>query len=372
MKIAIISCVFPPYKGGIGEVAYNYALLLSGFKHSVTVITPDYRQGGLENNPPFEVVKLKPLLKFGNAAFTPKLVFTLSKYDIVQLHYPFFGGAEMVWFSRIFNRRFKLLVHYHMDTISLSFGKRIFSLSSNLIKKSLFLRADKISCASLDYIKHSQIKNIFNSHPNKFVEIPFAVDMNKFFPVKTGSNNSSEKRIIFVGGLDGAHYYKGVGLLLEALSKINYNYRLTVIGDGDLRHFYEDKAAVLGIDKKICFLGGISDKEKIEYLKKSDLLILPSTNKHEAFGLVLLEAMACGLPVAASDLPGVRTVFENNKHGILFKPNNKFDLIKKLNLILSGELNLAKMGKAARKYAEIKYSQQKMGEKLNSLFMGSD
>ena len=369
MKIAIVSCVFPPYRGGIGQVAYNHALILSKYNHSVTVLSPDYGQGGLRN-PPFKIVKLKPWLKFGNAAFVPELLKELNAYDIVQLHYPFFGGAELIFLSIFLRRkrRYKLFIHYHMDTLNLPLVKRLFSQHSGLIRNFLFSRAHKITCASLDYARNSSLKNILNKYPDKFVEIPFSIDTNKFSPDDKKKSFAKENRIIFIGGLDKAHYYKGLDLLLEAVSKIKNKYSLLIIGDGDLKPFYEKKARSLGISEKARFAGKVSDEEKIRHLQTADLLVLPSINAHEAFGLVLIEAMACGCAVIASDLPGVRRVFHDNEHGFLFKANNRADLLKKLSVAFADKERLVEMGRAARIYAIKKYDRRLEEEKLNSIF----
>ena len=115
------------------------------------------------------------------------------------------------------------------------------------------------------------------------------------------------------------------------------------------------------------FLGKISDEELPRIYQQADLLVLPSINKNEAFGLVLLEAMACGVPVIASDLPGVRTVFEDGRQGLLCKPGDVSDLKNKIEEILADEEKRKIMGKEARILALEKYSWKKIGRKLNDI-----
>ena len=85
---------------------------------------------------------------------------------------------------------------------------------------------------------------------------------------------------------------------------------------------------------------------------------------HEAFGLVLIEALACGLPVIASDLPGVRGVFEDKKQGLLIKRNNILDLQEKINYLLEDEETRQDMSIEARKLAVKKYDQNLIADKI--------
>ena len=123
------------------------------------------------------------------------------------------------------------------------------------------------------------------------------------------------------------------------------------------------------MEKLVEFSGGLSGPELIRAYQNADLFILPSTNSNEAFGLVLIEAMACGVPVIASDLPGVRRVFNDHEHGLLIKPNSPEDLKKKLEFIFKNEELRRVMSLAARRLAEEKYDLKIMSAKLLDLFV---
>lgn len=366
MKIAQITCVFPPYKSGIGNVAYDFSEILAEARNEITVFTPDYGQN-IEEKHNFKVTLLKPWLKMGLGAFLPQLLFKLPNFDIIYLHYPFFGTAEVVWLEKIIlPKKFKLIIHFHMDVTGLSLFAKILSLPTRIIQNSLFKKVDTITCASLDYVKNSRLANIYKKYPAKFKEIPFGVDTDKFFPaIKKDSNI---KNILFVGALDKAHYFKGVNILLKAISELGIkNYELRITGDGDLKSSYEKLAEKLDIKDRVEFLGKASDEELPKIYQEADLFVLPSINKNEAFGLVLLEAMACGVPVIASDLPGVRTVFQDEKQGLLCKPGDVNDLKNKIEKILADEEKRKIMGQEARKLVLEKYSWQEVSKKLNEV-----
>ncbi|MFH1661824.1 MAG: glycosyltransferase family 4 protein [Candidatus Falkowbacteria bacterium] len=373
MKIAQIVCTFPPYKGGMGNSVFELCKSLSKQGHNITVFTPKYKSLAKkgeallygENN--FKVVKLSPFLRFGNGAFLPQLLWKLKNFDIVHLHYPFFGGAEMVWLLKLLNPKIKLIIHYHMDS-KLSFVFKIFSAPSKFIFNSLFENASAITCASLDYVKNSGISKIYKKYNHKFYEISFGVDINKF---KSEENKKIDNKlnILFVGGLDKAHYFKGLGILLKAVSGFKKNsYKLRIVGDGNLREKYKEQAEKLGIKKFIKFAGRVSDEDLPDHYRKADVFVLPSINRCEAFGLVLLEAMACGTPVIASDLPGVRSVFKNNEHGFLVRPGSADDLANKIKIFLENKELIKKMGEAGRKLVEDEYDWNKVGKKLDLIY----
>ncbi|MCX6798270.1 MAG: glycosyltransferase family 4 protein [Candidatus Falkowbacteria bacterium] len=374
MKIAQVVCAFPPYAGGIGNSAYTISQLLAT-RHEVTNFYPD---------------NLKPWLKYGHSAFAPQLLFKLGRFDYIYLHYPFFGTAEIVWLFKIFNKKTKLIVHYHMDV---SFDKpflKLLSLPSRLIRANLLKRADIIVSASLDYIKNGQIKNIYQKYPDKFQEIPFGLDLNRFKPdilktepagklmtqikkvidfVTTKFIKKDKLTILFVGGLDRAHYFKGVNNLIKAASELaNKDWVLKIAGEGELELEYRALAADLEIGTQVKFCGKLGGEELIKTFQSADVLVLPSINRNEAFGLVLIEAMACGTPVIASNLPGVRSVFTDGQEGFLIEPDNVADLKNKLELILRDNDGRQKMSQAARRLAEEKYGLELMKEKILNLF----
>lgn len=366
MRICQIVCTYPPYQGGIGNVAKNYHDYCRENGIESIVYTPQYTK---KNENQDDIIYLKPYLKFGNAAFLPQLFFLLlkNKFDIVHLHFPFFGASEVLWFLKVFfPKKFKLITHYHMDVEALSRFKKILSIPSCLITPSLLAKSDIVLVSSIDYIKNSQIKKIYENNTDKFLELPFAVDTNKFKPINKIPDGNF--RILFVGALDKAHYFKGVEILLKALSLIKEkNIISNIIGRGDLFEYYKKQAEKYQL-KNINFLNNVNNQELIKYYQESDILVLPSTNRCEAFGIVLIEAMACGIPVAASDLPGVRKVFNNNESGLAFKVGDYKDLKDKILELYQNQAKREIMSKNARRLALEKYSREAIKNKLIEVY----
>jgi len=375
MKIAQVACVPADAAGGIATSVRLVASLLAD-KHEVVDFTP---------------ASVRPWLEYGHGAFLPQLLWRLPRFDYIYLHYPFFGTAEVIWLLKIFcPRRPKLIVHYHMDVKQRGLVARLASWPSRLIRHSLLAQADLIVSASLDYVKASQIKKYYRSHPTKFREIAFGLDLARFQPpaIRRPLDNPLAERtaaminyinerfikknrleLLFVGGLDRAHYFKGFNVMLDALAGLAAaNWRLTVVGDGELRPSYAARAAALGLEKKISWAGRVSEADKIRAYQNADLLLLPSINSNEAFGFVLIEALACGVPVIAADLPGVRRVFSDRQEGLLCEPGSAADLQDKLEFMFNHEPERRAMAQAARLLAEAKYDRRLMGLRLKELF----
>ena len=379
MKIAQITCIFPPYQGGIGNSVYNISECLADLGHEVTVFTPNYgykiEEEVYQHEGKYRVERLKPLFKYGNAAIVPQLFWKLKNFDIVHLHYPFYGALGPVLLVKLLlGRKMNFILHYHMDSSAKGFKGAVFYLYNILILPFLVRAAKIITCASLDYVKHSNLRQYYQAKPEKFRKIFFGVSLEQFLTYHNNVNKRRKNKVIlFVGGLDKAHYFKGLENLLKALaiiikeSKLNSTI-LKVVGRGGLRSYYQNYALNLGLGNNVRFYDQVDDSKLVDFYNYSNCLVLPSINKSEAFGLVLLEAMACSTPVIASNLPGVRSVFRNGREGLLVKPNDVNDLANKIKIILSDKKLAEGMGLAGRKLVESKYTWNKVGKRLDFIY----
>ncbi|MBU4217235.1 glycosyltransferase family 4 protein [Candidatus Parcubacteria bacterium] len=380
MKILQINCVYPPYKSGMSNSVARFGEQLVAAGDEATVMTLDFGHKAEEVIGGVKVIRLKPWLRLGLAGFLPQLLWKLRGYDAVVLHYPFFGAAEVVWLAKLlYGKKIKLFIYYHMDTGELVGLARALSLPARMIKTMLFRQAEKIMVSSLDYAEHGAIGDYYLRNKEQFVEIPFGVDIEKFKCVKCSSKTDPSQDgelnfvldILFVAALDRAHYFKGVDILLHAVGRLRErgisNWRLNIVGDGDMRREYELLAKSLNIGDRVVFRGRLSDEELVNIYKTVNLFILSSINNHEAFGIVLIEAMASGNPVVASNLPGVRSVFVDGEQGFLSRPGDIEDLKKKIALFVQDENLSRTMGNRARRLVEEKYSLGVMGKKFREI-----
>jgi len=369
MKIAHVTPTFPPDKGGMGNAAYHMAIETAKFQNKIVVFTPQYKRVNEVSYNDIQVIRIKPVIKYGKAAFIPQIFLKLSSFMIIHLHYPFFGGAEVVWFLKKCKPDLKLVISYHMDVVGKGLRAAIYKMYTKTYLPKIVSLADKIIISSYDYFNHSYIKGI--AKEEKVEEIPFGVNEN-LSPQKKDNHllkkwgiAPDEQVILFVGGLE---YFKGVEFLIKSIPHLKGKIKLLIAGEGPLMNEYRELAKNLGIIRQVCFTGSVSDEELVKYYNLADLLILPSIDRSEAFGIVLIEAMACGKPVIASNLPGVRTVVDDGINGFLTTPGNVADIAKKLQLLLNNEGLRRKFGQKGREKVLKKYRWSKVGYKLDSLY----
>lgn len=375
MRIAQVTHTFPPYMGGTGNVCYHNSLELARLGYDVTVITS--RIPPINHTYPslIKVRRFKPLFRIRNAPFIPQLL-TLRDFDIVHLHYPFIFSAEVVLLTSKL-RENVLVVTFHQDLIFGGFAGPLVRIYDTALKKIISQLARRILVPSLDYARHSSIARILQDRGGDVIELPNGVDTDRFRPEVSGEELrgnyiiDSRNVILFVGSLDESHRFKGLDVLLRAFSKLVHRDEavLVVVGDGSLRPSYETLARALGISENVLFAGSVPDTELPKYYSVCDFLVLPSVSKAEIFGLVLVEAMATGKPVIASNLPGVRTVVDEGENGLLVEPKNADALTSRMQFLLDNKHIREEFGKRGREKAEKKYSWTKIGEKLETIYL---
>ncbi len=376
MKIAHLVSTFPPYHGGMGNVCFVQAEELAKLGHQVIVFVPGNPQNNRKEKG-FEIRYLKPLFSYGNASFIPQIIKDLNNFDLIHLHWPFLGGAEAVLIQRVFKKqKSKLVIQYHMDLIASGFRGFIFKLDSFLFHSLLFKKADKILVSSLDYLRHSDLNKYWQKDKNKFLISPFGVNWQRFYPQVKKQQlldkyhfNQGNKIILSVGGLDKAHYFKGVSILIRVMDKLKeelLNLKLLLVGEGDLKKDYQKLVSDLGIENKVVFTGRIEDFELPDYYNLSDVFVFPSFTKSEAFGLVSLEAMACAKPIIVSNLPGPRSLVEEN--GFIVEVNDIDDLSEKIKNIFKDKERLEKFGQKSFKLVKEKYSWPQIVKEIEKIY----
>jgi len=378
MKIAQVVSTFPPYRGGMGNVAYYLAEQLSVSGHNVTVFTPKYGFKDEDLQSFFKIYKLLPQFRFGNAAVVLHLAYRLifKKFDVVHLHYPFIGASLPVILAKMLKgKKIKLVLHYHMDLVGRDWRRFVYNSYNFIFLKSLIRLADAVLTTSEDYLKHSIIYQYYPSYQAKFKTLPNGVDVEKFKPsAKSFSliekyNLDGKKIILFVGALDSAHYFKGVNYLIKAIEMLKReDFKLIIVGDGDLKPVYQDMVESFNLNDQVIFTGYIPDESLVKYYNLADIFVLPSIDQSEAFGMVLLEAMSCAKPVIASDLPGVREVINKNISGCLFKPKQADQLALRLNELLNSPEECRRYGEAGRERVEANYSWVKIVKELEEMY----
>ncbi len=371
MKIAQVVCTYPPYRGGIGRVAFEYTERLRARGYDAQVFTPQYEK--VKGDPKY-VHRVSSPMHVGNAGVVPSLVSRLSGFDIVHLHYPFFGGAEPAVIGKALRGDQKLVMTYHHDPVVAGLRAAIYEAHRRLLFPWLVGRADAILTSTREYAETSDLKGVPGA-VERITVMPFGVDLERFCPGREDDLRRSfgwrddVPVFLFVGGLDAAHHFKGLPVLIDALKGLaDYPWRAVVVGDGGMRATLETSTAAAGLSERIRFVGNASDEDLPRYYRMADVHCFPSTERAEAFGMVALEAAASGIPCIASDLPGVRSVVLNGETGLLVPPGNVEELRKAMLLLLEQVDLRLRLGAAARSRAEAEVAWDPLMAKLEDVY----
>lgn len=372
MRVIHLACVAPPETGGIGAVAFREVQLLCERGVNATLFAPE-RGAHLADDKASHVKRIKTWLSRGNASWMrlPSVLEELSSAEVVHLHYPFYGVAEDIAVMRRLGKIKRLVITLHMDATARGWKGLIFNLHRWLFQPFILMAADELTVSSKDYALSSSYKSLVS----RVKELPFGVDAQRFSPKEPGVPRvllvdvpATSRVVLFVGGMDTAHAFKGVPVLIKALAELPSDVVGVFVGDGDLRASFEELARSKGLASRVRFVGRASEEDLPKYYREADIFAFPSTSAAEAFGLVALEAQASGVPVVASDLPGVRTVVSAPETGLLVPPGNAQSLARALGLLLDDPARRARMGELAHGRVLAKYTWERHVEDLIELY----
>ncbi|MEM4724781.1 MAG: glycosyltransferase family 4 protein, partial [Candidatus Hadarchaeum sp.] len=225
MRIAHVTATFPPHYSGTGMVCYYNAIGLARLGHKVTVFTADYPPCQPTYPKEIEVQRLRPWFRIGNAPLLPGLL-QLEGFDLIHLHYPFYFGAELV-FYRSRQSGLPYVLTYHQDVHFPGLLRFAEKLHYRLLGKRILTHAAKVLATSWDYARASRLGELLQAKPAAVDELPNGVDTECFHPAidanelrKRYGLGADERVVLFVGALDRAHFFKGVAVLLQAMAHV--------------------------------------------------------------------------------------------------------------------------------------------------------
>jgi glycosyltransferase involved in cell wall biosynthesis len=369
MKIAHVTATFPPYWAGTGNVAYHDARLMHELGHDVTVFTAATPRDH-EMTFPFPVERLPAVFRIGNAPLTPALPRRLRGFDLIHLHYPFIFGAELTMLAA-WRSRTPTVVTYHNDLLAPGLRGLLFDVYTAVNQRWVLRAATRLLTTSEDYARHSAFARTAPRGSAGDV-VPNGVDVEVFHPDPAAPQRLRARLevpdatpvVLFVGGLDRAHHFKGLHVLLEAMRHLP-EACLVVIGDGDMRAGHARAAATAGTDVR--FAGKVPLDQLVESYQGADVTVLPSVTQGEAFGMVLIESLACGTPVVATNLPGVRTVVRDGVDGALVAPGDVAALVGALRRVISARDREALTIEARRRVVG-EYSWSAVARRLEAVY----
>jgi glycosyltransferase involved in cell wall biosynthesis len=355
----------------MGSVCLYNARELIKRGHDVTVFTLDY--GGLSYDDPdyLNIVRMKTPFIYGDGGIAPQLYSMLKGFDVMHLHFPFYGSAEYVYMASLLRGQ-KYFLTYHSDVYGTTLLKKtIISAYNKLLLKRLVSRAALVGALSLEHLRSTRVAPFLDW--DRVVEIPNGIDIDKFKP-REKSQELLEKHgldgkvvVLFVGNFQ---VYKGLHFLIEAISRIeDEKVSLLIVGGGYEEKRYREQVLTMGLQHRVVFAGPKSPEEDLPfYYNLSDFIVLPSTHT-ESFGMVALEAMASGKPAIVSSIPGPSQLVSDGEDGLITKVADVNDLKEKIEFLARDENKRLDMGRIARKKAVEQYSWEGIGRNLEKYLL---
>jgi phosphatidylinositol alpha-mannosyltransferase len=333
MKIGLV-CPYSVAKGGgVQEHIFACQAELQKRGHTVYILTPRPQD--------YEAEPGKNILFVGSAAdFNAPLLHTTGQVSA--------GVNETI--DRVLEEHQFDILHFHEPWVpmisaqilsrskSVNVGTFHAKLPETMMTRTMIKVVTPYTKSVLKYIdaftavSEAAAEYVCSLTDKKVALIPNGIDINRYRPPARRNDNRKQKTIFYIGRLEQR---KGVKHLIHAfklLSTIDPDVSLVIGGDGPDRAKLEALAADLELDN-VDFVGYLSDKEKIHYLRTADLYCSPALYG-ESFGVVLLEAMATGAVIVAGDNPGYASVMKGLGALSLVNPKHHAEFSRRLRLLL--------------------------------------
>lgn len=349
MRILISLSYYTPNISGLTNYAKILAEELSKKGNEVTILTSQHNKNLLsqENKNGVKIIRVPVSFRLGKGPIMFSLPFRAWKYveqaDVVNCHLPQFESFILVLLAKIKHK--KVILTYQTD-LSWSGGlllkiSKIAMLISHLIS-AIF--AEKIVVSSKDYANNSGFLKLF-SKKLIYIYPPMRLANAENLVLKSFKERLQLKEKHVIGTLTRISPEKGIEYLLEAIpylaDKLGYSFTIIIAGPprpiGEDNYFRKIETLSKKYNKYVKFIGELSDEGLKYFYKSLDVFVLPSINTTEAFGMVQVEAMLCGVPVVASNLPGVRVPIIETGMGELAEPKNSRDLAEKIVKVLKNK-----------------------------------
>lgn len=395
-KVCIFTETYYPVIGG-GETqarALADGLIKNGL--SVIVITrrSQDRLSKVESYGPIKVYRLGPTgrqhLKKWGLLFTsfPALYQLRRQYELIFVSGYRVIGISAVIMSKLLRKTCILKADNNgemsgaffkggLERAGLDLGAIPFRLML-WMRNHVLRRADCFVAISTDIQEELAANGV--KPESKIVQIPNSVDIDVFHPVsedeKRGLRSKlrlpdKEKFVTYTGRLVS---YKGLPSLLKAwqiLVKLHANAGLLLVGAGsmDIYNCEEELKAYVqsqGLQESVFFYGEVQNIH--EYLQASDIFVFPT--EREAFGISLIEAMACGLPVISTPVGGLKDILEHRQNGLVVEPGDEDKIYKAIEALLKDDHLCFSLGQAALRTVEETYSTETVTQEYETLFRG--
>ncbi len=359
LRVLHLGKFYAPHKGGMETYLHSLCDEMQGLVDLEVIVANDGARDQEDYVDNIKVSRVGTLFHLAAAPICPGMVRKIgrSRADLVHIHWPN-PAAILAYLAS--GHPGRLIIGYHSDIIRQKFlGKGFEPVLHRALSRSAALIA-----ASPNYIDSSAI---LSAYRDRCHVIPYGIRLQDFEhcdreAVARIRERHGPRMILSVGRLV---YYKGYNHLIEAMERVDG--RLIIAGEGPFRGDLEKQITSRGLSGRVTLLGEVEDL--VPYYHAADLFVLPSVARSEAFGIVQLEAMACGKPVVNTALAsGVPYVSVHGITGLTVPPADAGELAAAINLLLNDDALRSHYGRAARRRAQDEFSVERMAERTFHLY----
>ncbi len=330
MKVLHIGKYYPPFLGGIEKVNFDLVETLIQQGVQTDVFCFNHEVGREVTYKGYKIHRTAVWM----TKFSTPISFSIFKdlreiykdYDIIHIHMPNPTAALAFQFLPF---KGKIVLHWHLDIVK----QKLVKVGYKAFQTHILKKADAIIVTSPDYLESSKD---LKPYKNKCYVIPLGIDdsyltENLKFRDKLVLKYNDKKVIFSLGRLI---YYKGFEYLIEAAKYLDANTLILIGGIGVLKEKLQKQIEDNNLQEKVKLISKIPETELAEYYNRADVFCLPSIERSEAFGIVLLEAMASSCPVISTSMgSGTSWVNTHQETGLVVPAKNAKALANAIKLI---------------------------------------
>lgn len=310
-----------------------------------------------------EVIKAGRQLTAASTPISWSLLMEMRKLksDVTHLHFPYPWG-ELAYLAFGHGR---MILTYHSDIVK---QRSLLRFYEPFLWRVLG-RAEAIVATSPDYVQSSPY---LRRVAEKCVVVPCGIEVERFeradvARVEQLRRQLGSRAVLFVGVF---RYYKGLRYLIEAMKDVDA--KLLLVGSGPLEAELRAQVAGSGLDDRVVFAGQVSDDDLPAYYQAADVYVLPASERSEALGLSLMEAMASGLPVVTTRLgTGTSYVNVDGTTGLVVPPADPAALAAAINRLLDDDDARRRMGLAGHRRVRQLFSKEVVVGRMVDVYRGS-
>jgi rhamnosyl/mannosyltransferase len=363
MRILHIYKDYHPVLGGIENHLRWLARGQAARGHDVTALVTN--PAGLRTTVRVEegvrIIRAARLATVASTPLSPALPWHCWRQqpDIVHLQFPYPPGEIS---NLLFGRGRATIISYQSDVVRQAGVLRLY----HPLLKAALRRADRILASSPAYVQSS---DYLRPLAERCTVLPIGVEVERFARPRPAEVAALRARfpgplLLFVGRL---RYYKGLNYLVEAMRRVQAT--LLVAGSGPEAASLWAQVAQAGLTRRVVFLGDVGDDELPAYYQAADLFVLPSSQRSEAYGIALLEAMAAGTAVISTELgTGTSWLNQHGHTGLVAPAGDSVALAAAITDLLADDARRRQMAAAAQARAGAEFDLERQIDRVLDIY----